>query len=91
MLFVLDKSDIAGLGLGQSAGIRDGEVGIAEDFTSHPFGQGPDCDGHGAPLFLQATEPNPVSLRKLTETRDPTQDQPLRLLQPEYRQIGGFG
>jgi hypothetical protein len=60
VLLVFDERNVARLCLGEGAGIRDGQVGVAQDFAPHPLGQGPDGDGHGGPHFPCKSQ-NPIA------------------------------
>jgi hypothetical protein len=59
VLIVLHECDVAGLGLGEGASVRDEQVAVAEDFSPHTLGQLPDGDCHGGPLF-RASRDTPI-------------------------------
>jgi hypothetical protein len=49
-----DEGDVAGLGVGEGAGVRDGQVGVAEHFAPHALRQLTDGECHGGGPFIRA-------------------------------------
>src|SRR5262249_15371649 len=69
VLVVLNEGDVAGLGLGEGAGVGNRQIAVPEEFSPDGLGEFPDGAAHGGPSSLRAAGPGFLAVRRKVAER----------------------